>query len=147
MAITRCTCLLRTLLQLTHTLLTLLYDGIRFLDQRIRNLGLRVLQTPPQTPQANALCERLIGTLRRECLDCVIPLTENHIRYILQEWLQHYNAGRPHRALGLGIPLSPVSLSVLLQAHRYRLLADLKVVAQAVLGGWHHEYGLEQKAG
>jgi putative transposase len=44
------------------------------LDQHIRHLGLRVLKTPPQSPQANALCERLIGTLRRECLDLLIPL-------------------------------------------------------------------------
>ena len=47
MAITRCTCLLRTLLPLTHTLLTLLYDGIHFLEQRIRNLRLRVLHRLP----------------------------------------------------------------------------------------------------
>ena len=47
------------------------------LDQSIRNLGLRVLKTPPQSPQANTLCERLIGTLRWECVDFVIPLTEN----------------------------------------------------------------------
>ncbi len=49
------------------------------LDQSIRHLGLRVIKTPPQSPQANALCERLIGTLRRECLDFIIPLTENHL--------------------------------------------------------------------
>jgi putative transposase len=54
------------------------------LDQQVRHLGLRVLKTPPQRPQANALCERLIGTLRRECLDFLIPLTENHLRHILQ---------------------------------------------------------------
>ena len=41
----------------------------RDLDQGIRHLGLRVLKTPPQSPQANALCERLLGTARRECLD------------------------------------------------------------------------------
>src|SRR6267378_3440840 len=46
----------------------------RSLDQHIHHLGLRVLTSPPQSPQANALCERLIGTLRRECLDFVIPL-------------------------------------------------------------------------
>ena len=47
MAITRCTCLLRTLLPLTHTPLPLLYNGIRFLEQRIRNLGLRALHRLP----------------------------------------------------------------------------------------------------
>jgi putative transposase len=54
------------------------------LDQRIRHLGLKVLKTPPQCPQANAVCERLLGTLRRECLDYMIPLTENHLRRLLQ---------------------------------------------------------------
>jgi hypothetical protein len=49
------------------------------LDQSVCNLGLRVLKTPPQSPQAKALCERLIGTLRWECLDSMIPFTENHL--------------------------------------------------------------------
>src|SRR5215467_9736183 len=49
------------------------------LDHGIRHLGLKVLKTPPQSPQANALCERLIGTLRRECLDFIIPLTEDYL--------------------------------------------------------------------
>ena len=43
------------------------------LDQSIRHLGLRVLKTPPQRPHAKAICERWLGTLRRECLDLVIP--------------------------------------------------------------------------
>src|SRR5262249_32806798 len=56
------------------------------LDHSIRHLGLKVLKTPPQSPQANALCERLIGTLRRECLDFIIPLTEDHLRRLLDAW-------------------------------------------------------------
>jgi putative transposase len=57
------------------------------LDQSIRNLGLRVLKTPPQSPQANALCERLIGTLRQECVDFMIPLSANHLRHLLTAWV------------------------------------------------------------
>jgi putative transposase len=49
-------------------------------------MGLRVLKTPVAAPQANAYCERLIGTLRRECLDWVIPLNERHLRRVLAEW-------------------------------------------------------------
>jgi putative transposase len=49
------------------------------LDQSVRHLGLKVLKTPVRSPQANALCERLLGTLRRECLDFLTPLTENHL--------------------------------------------------------------------
>jgi putative transposase len=53
---------------------------------------------------ANAICERLIGTLRRECLDWVIPLSESHLRTILREWIAHYKGGRRHMSLGPGIP-------------------------------------------
>jgi putative transposase len=118
----------------------------RELDQRVQNLGLRVLKTPPQCPQANALCERLLGTLRRECLDFVIPLTENHVRRLLAAWLPHYNHSRPHMSLGPGIPQPPPPLPVMLHAHRHRLPAHLRVVARSVLGGLHHEYGLAEQA-
>lgn len=74
------------------------------LDQSVRHLGLKVLKTPVRSPQANTLCERLLGTLRRECLDFLIPLTENHLRHFLHAWVRHYNEGRPHMALGPGIP-------------------------------------------
>ena len=57
-----------------------------------------------QAPKANAYCERLMGTIRRECLDYVIPLSEQHLRTILREWVTHYNQGRPHASLGPGIP-------------------------------------------
>jgi len=116
------------------------------LDQRIRHLGLRVLKTPVRSPQANALCERLLGTLRRECLDCLIPLTANHLHRILHEWVRHYNAGRPHMTLGPGIPQPPPHLPMPLQEHRHRLPAPLQVVAHPILGGLHHEYQLVGKA-
>ena len=51
------------------------------LDQElVEGFGLRVLRTPPQSPQANAFCERLVGTIRRECLDFMIPVNERHLR-------------------------------------------------------------------
>jgi putative transposase len=116
------------------------------LDQSIRHLGLRVLKTPVRSPQANALCERFLGTLRRECLDFLIPLTENHLRYLLQEWVRYYHEGRPHMSLGPGIPQPPASLPTLLQDHRHWLPAHLRVAARPILGGLHHEYRLGQKA-
>jgi putative transposase len=48
----------------------------------------------------NAICERIIGTLRRELLDQVLIVNEHHLRQVLAEYLQHYNTARPHRALG-----------------------------------------------
>jgi transposase InsO family protein len=99
------------------------------LDHSVRNLGLTVLKTPPQSPQANALCERLIGTLRREGLDFLIPMTENHLRAVLHQWVQHYHIGRPHMRLGPGIPQLPASFPAPLHAHRHRLPTHLRVVA------------------
>jgi putative transposase len=54
-------------------------------------MGLTVLKTPVRCPQANACCERLIGSIRRECLDWLILLNERHLRSVLQEWVAHYN--------------------------------------------------------
>jgi putative transposase len=116
------------------------------LDQQVRHLGLRVLKTPPQSPQANAICERLIGTLRREWLDFLMPLTESHLRCLLHEWVPHYNKGRPHMFLGPGIPHPPPHLPAPLQVHRHQLLRHLRVVVHPILGGLHHKYLLGPKA-
>jgi putative transposase len=114
-------------------------------ERPIRNLGLQVLKMPPRAPQANAICERVLGTLRRECLDCMILMTENQLRRLLQEWVQHYNAGHPHMALGPGIPQPVSDLPIPLQAHRHKVPPDLCVVARPILDGLHHEYRLERK--
>jgi putative transposase len=116
------------------------------LDRSVGNLGLRVVKTPPQTPQANALCERLIGTLRRECLDFLIPLTAHHLHHILHAWVHHYNTGRPHMSLGPGIPQPPMALPAALQADRHCIGGYQRVGAHAILGGLHHEYRLEEQA-
>ena len=118
----------------------------RALDHTIRNLGLRVLKTPAKSPQANAICERVLGTLRRECLDFVIPFTGNHLRRLVREWVAHYNAGRPHMSLGPGIPQPSTSLPMALHAHRHRLPEQKRVVVRSVLGGLHHEYSMRDKA-
>src|SRR5262250_2821182 len=76
----------------------------RELDSSLRTLGLRVLKTPYRSPQANAFCERLIGSARQECLDFMIPLNEDQVRWILKQWTVHYNKARPHSGLGPGIP-------------------------------------------
>jgi transposase InsO family protein len=115
-------------------------------DQSIARIGLRVLRAPPRSPQANSLCERVIGTLRRECLDFLVPLIEKQLRSILKEWVAHYNRGRPHTGLGPGIPDPPTDLPVAPHEHRHRIPSYLKVVARPVLSGLHHEYGLVPKA-
>jgi transposase InsO family protein len=115
-------------------------------DQGIRNMGLRVIKTPVRTPVANAICERVIGTMRRECLDFVIPLNQRHLYGLLKDWLAHYNQGRPHMSLEPGMPLPPISLPAPLQGHRHQLPKTHRVGVRPILGGLHHEYDLENKA-
>jgi len=115
----------------------------RSLDESIRNLGLTMLKSPPHSPKANAICERVIGTIRRECLDWLIPLSESHLRSILKAWVGHYNHGRPHMTLGPGVPDPPLVLvRPATQPTRHRIGDRLGVRARLVLGGLHHEYVL-----
>jgi putative transposase len=67
-------------------------------DDDLKAFGLRILRTPVQAPKANAYCERLMGTIRRECLDYMIPLSEKHLRNILREWVAHTIRDNPMRA-------------------------------------------------
>jgi transposase InsO family protein len=114
-------------------------------DRTIEAMGLTILKTPARSPQANAFCERVIGTIRRECLDWMIPLNEEHVRSILRQWVVHYNRGRPHMSLGPGIPdRSGNDLTPLSCGHRIR--DGHRVRAEPVLGGLHHEYDLEPRA-
>jgi transposase InsO family protein len=115
-------------------------------DDMIKGLGLKVLRTPFRAPRANSFCERLVGTIRRSCLDFMIPLNENHLRRILYEWVAYYNRGRPHSGLGPGIPDPPEDLPVPLQSQRHELPDGYHVVSKPILGGLHHEYALEQVA-
>lgn len=60
--------------------------------------GLRIITTLPKTPRMNAICERVIGTLRRELLDRILILGERHLAVVLCEYLIHYNRHRPHQS-------------------------------------------------
>lgn len=112
------------------------------LDACVERFGLRVLKTPPRCPKANAICERLIGTIRRECLDWLIPLSEAHLRRALRLWVEHYNRGRPHMALGPDVP-DPAPAEPGSMRKSRCVLDDLRSVrSKAVLGGLHHEYSL-----
>jgi putative transposase len=115
------------------------------LDQAVAAMGVRVLRTPPQAPQTNSVCERLIGTIRRECLDFLIPLGHRHLKDILNRWARHYNQGRVHMSLGPGIP-APIHPSPPKTEQRHRLPQGYQVHRRAVLGGLHHEYWLEKVA-
>jgi hypothetical protein len=113
------------------------------LDESIRALGIRVLKLALHSPKMNAICGRVIGTIRLECLDWLIPLSESHLRFILKSWIAHYNDGRPHMSLGPGIPDSPAITKVLPESSsRHRRGESYAVRAASILGGLHHEYSL-----
>ncbi len=115
------------------------------LDSALKSMGLDILKTPFRAPQANALCERLVGSIRRECLDFLIPLNERHLRRILREWVAHYNRGRPHSSLGPGIP-EPSEGMPAPQISGHHIPCDFQAVRSPILGGLHHEYRLEKVA-
>ena len=96
--------------------------------------------------RANAYCERLIGSMRRECLDWVVPLREKHLRRILREWVVHYNRGRPHASLGPGIPEAETTQQLSPKHPGHELPPDCRIRIKEVLGGLHHEYRLEKVA-
>ena len=94
---------------------------------------------------ANSVCERFGGSLRRECLDFLIPFSERHLKMIVQEWIMHYNRGRPHSALGPGFP-QPAEADVPESGHRHKLPPGHRIGKRSVLGGLHHEYSLVKEA-
>ena len=115
----------------------------KHLDDSIKALGVKILRSPVASPKANSICERVIGTIRRECLDWMIPLSEAHLRSILKSWVGHYNQGRPHNALGPGVTDPPKEMKDVPTAQsRHRLAAGAVVLAKSVLGGLHHEYSV-----
>ena len=98
---------------------------------RAPRIGIETILTPLRAPNANAIAERVIGTLRRECLDHVSAVNQRHLRRVLGEYVQHYNAMRPHRSLALDSPegRKPV-----------QRMPSQRVDSKPVLGGLHHEY-------
>jgi len=66
--------------------------------------GTRIVKSPVRAPRANAICERVIGTLRRECLNRTLILGRRHLETVLAEYVAHYNSHRPHRSLSQRAP-------------------------------------------
>ncbi|MDA8312757.1 MAG: transposase, partial [Actinomycetota bacterium] len=66
--------------------------------------GVRIVKSPIRAPKSNAICERVIGSIRRECLDRMLILGRRHLEAVLTEYVDHYNSHRPHRSLGQRSP-------------------------------------------
>jgi putative transposase len=97
--------------------------------------GIRILTSPPRAPRANAICERMIATLRRELLDRILIVNERHLRQVISVYLRHLNAARPHRALG---QLAPAQAET--EPPQVINLADHQVRRKSVLDGLTSEY-------
>ncbi len=96
--------------------------------RRLRAMGIRDKPTAPASPWENGFAERLIGSIRRECLDHVIVLGEAHLRRVLKSYAAYCNCVRTHRSLNKDAPVSrPVQRSGVISSH-------------ALLGGLHHRY-------
>src|SRR6202051_2306681 len=96
--------------------------------RRLRAMGIRDKPIAPASPWQNGFAERLIGSIRRECLDHIIVLGEEHLRRILKNYAAYYNDVRTHRSLNKDAPISrPVQRSGIISS-------------RAILGGLHHQY-------
>lgn len=94
--------------------------------------SIQVLKTPFGAPKANSICERFIGSVRRECLDHLLIFGESHLRRVVSAYVDFSNMGRPHQGLHQRVPVpSPVTPAPLTTSH---------VRSIAVLGGLHHVY-------
>ena len=92
---------------------------------------IRTIRTPVRSPRANAIAERFIGTLRRECLDHVLITGTRHLDVVLREYIRHYNAHRPHRSLQQHSPAGDTPRPSSATVH---------VLRRDRLGGLLHEY-------
>jgi transposase InsO family protein len=105
-------------------------DGIygAIVRRRLHAMGIRDRPIAPGSPWQNGYAERLIGTIRRECVDHLIAFSEAHLRRILREYAAYYNVARTHRALDLDAPV-----------HR-AVQSTGTITSRPVLGGLHHKY-------
>jgi len=96
--------------------------------RRVRAMGIRDRPTSPRSPWQNGYAERLIGSIRRECIDHVVVLGERHLRHVLLSYQQYYNETRTHLSLDKDAPI-PRAVE-----------AIGRILSRPVLGGLHHQY-------
>jgi putative transposase len=110
----------------------LIRDNDRKFGEHFANVAaeIEVLHTPVRAPRANAYCERFIGSLRRECLDHMLILSEKQLRRIVKEYVAYFNDDRPHQGIHQRIPSAPAPSPA----------GESEIIARPVLGGLHHAY-------
>ena len=105
-------------------------DGVygAAVTRRLRAMGIRDKPIAPGSPWQNGFAERLIGSIRRECVDHIVALGEGHLRRVLQSYARYYNGSRTHRALNKDAP-------------HHRAIESLgTIISRPVLDGLHHRY-------
>jgi transposase InsO family protein len=96
--------------------------------RRLRAMGIRDKPIAPGSPWQNCFAERMIGTIRRECVDHVIALGERHLRRTLKSYADYYNSARTHRSLNMDAPVT-------------RAVQQIgRIMSHAMVGGLHHQY-------
>ena len=96
--------------------------------RRLRSIGIRDRPTSPRSPWQNAYAERLIGSIRRECVDHIVVFGERHLRHILLSYMDYYNETRTHLSLSKDTPMSRAAETV------------GRIIRRPILGGLHHQY-------
>jgi putative transposase len=94
--------------------------------------GIEILKTPYRAPRANAICERFMGSVRRECLDHMLIMEERHLYRVVKEYVAFFNQARPHQGINQRIPWGTTSEG--------REERKGKIIAFPVLSGLHHDY-------
>jgi putative transposase len=95
--------------------------------------GIKILKTPYHAPRANAICERFLGSVRRECLDHMLILSEKQLHRVLRSYVEYFNRARPHQGIRQQVPEREVTCVPSVQP-------DERIISVPVLGGLHHEY-------
>ena len=105
--------------------------GSKF-QQVCQGSNIKVLRTPIRAPKANAICERFLGSVRREVLDHFLVLNERHLKQILKAYVEYFNQHRPHQGIGQAIPNAIKA--------EFPPVTGGKVLSYPILGGLHHQY-------
>jgi putative transposase len=96
--------------------------------------SIEILKTPYRAPKANAIGERFLGSVRRECLDHILVLGEQHLYRVIREYLAYFNRARPHQGIGQKIPKVATAVS--------EKETKGKIIVFPVLNGLQHDYRL-----
>jgi transposase InsO family protein len=96
--------------------------------RRVRSIGIRDRPTSPRSPWQNAYAERLIGSIRRDCIDHIVVFGERHLRHVLLSYMSYYNGTRTHLSLNKDAPMSRA------------VETAGRILCHPILGGLHHQY-------